>query len=121
MAAPVLLLLIVFPGFIMGIFGQQFVRGWGVLAVLAIGQFINVSTGSVGFLLIMCGEERVYRNNTAFAAIVNVALNVLLIPRWHALGAAVATATALATLHLTAAFLVWRRLRIQPFPLTLWE
>ena len=92
-----------------------------MLVVLAIGQFINVSTGSVGFVLIMAGNERLARNNTLLAATVSLVLNVLLIPPLGALGAAIATAASIASLNLSAAYLVKRRLGILTIPLRLRE
>ena len=80
-----------------------------------------MATGSVGFVLIMTGNERLARNNTAVAAGVSLALNVLLIPRYGALGAAIATAVSIASLNLPAAYLVKRELGILTIPLRLRE
>ena len=120
-AAPVLLLFIVAPSWVMGLFGPEFTTGGTVLLVLALGQFINVATGSVGFVLIMTGNERLARNNTVIAATVSLVLNVLLIPRLGALGAAIATAASIASLNLSAAYLVKRQLGILTIPLRLRE
>lgn len=121
LAAPPVLILIFFPGVVMGLFGPEFVAGTNVLRVLAVGQFISVAAGSVGFLLIMTGEQRAYRNATTLATIANVGLNVLLVPRWGAMGAAVATSAGLVVVNVGAGVAVWRRLRIRPVPLALWE
>jgi O-antigen/teichoic acid export membrane protein len=53
LALPVLLTFVFVPGFVMGLFGPEFEVGASVLVILALGQFVNVSTGSVGFVLIM--------------------------------------------------------------------
>jgi len=119
LALPVLLAFVVFPGFVMGLFGPEFEVGASVLVILALGQFVNVSTGSVGFVLIMTGRERMARNNAAVAASVNIVLQVLLIPRLGAVGAAIATAVSVALLNLTAAYLVHRSLGIWTLPVRL--
>lgn len=116
LALPVLLVFVAFPGFVMGLFGPGFEVGAGVLVILAVGQFVNVSTGSVGFVLIMTGRERTARTNAAVAAGVSIALQVVLIPRFGAYGAAVATAVSVAMLNLTAAYLVYRSLGIWTLP-----
>lgn len=116
MAAPVLALFIIFPSRIMGVFGEDFRQGGMILAILAAGQFVNVSTGSVGYLLMMSGNERILRNNVAFAAAVNVALNALLVPRYGILGAAVATALSVSLLNITASYLVYKKINIKTIP-----
>jgi O-antigen/teichoic acid export membrane protein len=88
-----------------------------VLSILAIGQFVNVITGSVGYLLTMCGYERLQRNNFAVCAVLSVLLNVLLVPRMGAIGAAIATAATLAVQMLIAAAIVWRKLGVITVPL----
>ena len=116
-ASPVLLLFICFPGLIMGLFGQEFADRSLVLTILAIGQFVNVATGSVGYLLMMSGNERLVRNNVVFIALLSITLNLILIPFAGVVGAAVATAVSLAAKNLIAVYLVKLRLRIQTIPI----
>jgi O-antigen/teichoic acid export membrane protein len=87
-----------------------------VLPILAVGQFVNVVTGSVGYLLSMCGYERLQRNNIASCAALCVVLNVLLVPPLGAVGAAVASAVTLIVQMLTAAAIVWRKLGVITIP-----
>lgn len=111
-ASPILLSFLVFPQFIMGIFGSGFVDGGYLLSIIAVGQFINVATGSVGFLLVMTGHERLMRNNTMFVALFAVVLNLVLVPRFGALGAAISTSMSIAMVNMISLYLVWRSLRI---------
>lgn len=115
-AMPILILFVAAPSWVMGLFGPQFAEGGAVLSILTVGQFVNVATGSVGFLLMMTGHEKLARNNIAIAAVVNVVLNVILIPVAGVMGAAIATAFSLATLNLMAAYWVWDRLKIWTIP-----
>jgi O-antigen/teichoic acid export membrane protein len=98
--APVLLTILIFPGEIMLLFGPEFVGGAGPLQILAVGQFVNVATGSVGHLLAMTGHERVLRNSVFVAATVSVGFGVALIPSFGCMGAAVATAVGVAIQNL---------------------
>jgi len=116
-AMPLLVVFLFAPGWIMAIFGRQFTVAGPVLSILAVGQFVNVITGSVGFVLMMCGYERLWRNNLALCAFINLAMNYLLIPPLGAIGAAIATATTLIFQNLIAAGLVWWRLGIMTIPL----
>ncbi|MEY8213179.1 MAG: MATE family efflux transporter, partial [Colwellia sp.] len=57
LAAPIVAAMIFLPEVIMGLFGAEFKVAGNLLAIMAIGQFINVATGSVGYLLNMSGHE----------------------------------------------------------------
>jgi O-antigen/teichoic acid export membrane protein len=116
-ATPVLAICLVLPAQVMSVFGAEFASGAVLLSILAAGQFVNVVTGSVGFLLVMCGYEVLYRNNFLLCALVSIGLNLMLIPRLGIIGAAIATASTLALQNLIAAFMVWRKLGIMTIPL----
>lgn len=116
-ALPILLVLVFFPGPVLSLFGPEFRAGSTVLIVLAAGQFVNVVTGSVSYLLMMSGRERLLRNLMFGAALLNLILNALLIPRIGMLGAAVATTGSLVFLNVAAAVLVYRRLSIVILPI----
>jgi len=86
------IVLLFFPGRILQLFGPEYSTGAAVLVTLVIGQFFNVACGSVGYLLIMSGHEKIVRNIMFVSAIINVALNLLLVQRNGIEGVAVATA-----------------------------
>ena len=117
MASPILAIFTLFPARVMRMFGPEFAAGAPVLSILAVGQFINVVTGSVGWLLIMCGHERLMRNNIAVCAAVGLALNLVLIPPFGVIGAAIAAATTLALQMIIAAVMVWQKLGVMTIPL----
>jgi O-antigen/teichoic acid export membrane protein len=116
-ALPYLLAVLLVPHWILGVFGPEFVAGSAALALLALGQFVAAATGSVGFLLIMTGHERTMRNNTVAAAVVNVLLQLMLIPRFGLVGAAAASAVSSVLSNLVAMMLVWHHLSIFTMPL----
>ncbi len=115
LASPVLIFFIFLSDWIMGIFGSEFTGGGFILIILALGQFINVATGSVGYLLIMSGNETLMRNITALTALTNLLLNLWLIPIYGILGAAIATAVSLSLQNLLAAFYVFKKIKISTF------
>jgi O-antigen/teichoic acid export membrane protein len=116
-ASPLLLAFTLAPGPVMRLFGPEFVAGAPLLVILALGQFVNVATGSVGYLLMMTGHEKLMRNSVAIAAALNLVLNLVLVPIAGTLGAAIATAISLATLNLVATYYSWSRLGIVILPL----
>jgi O-antigen/teichoic acid export membrane protein len=115
-AAPLGLLFFIAPAWVMGWFGEGFRLGSTLLTILAIGQLINVATGSVANLLIMSGNEKSFRNISFAAGACNIILCATFIPLYGAIGAAVATTVSIAVLNLFATFVVWQRLGFIPFP-----
>ena len=77
----------------LNLWGQEFVSAYSILIVLAIGQFVNISTGSCCLLLVMTGHEKIHSYISFCSLLMNVVLNIVLIIRFGALGAAIATAT----------------------------
>lgn len=116
-ASPILAIFVLYPAGVMAMFGPEFTSGATVLSILALGQFVNVVTGSVGWILVVCGYERLMRNNIAICAALSVALNLLLVPPLGVIGAAIATATTLALQMLIAAAMVWQKLGVVTIPL----
>ena len=103
---PFLLIFTLVPGIVLSLFGPEFVNAAPALIILALGQFVNVVTGSVGYLLMMCGQERALRNNILFMTVLNVILNILLVPLFGIIGAALATASSLALMNVISLALV---------------
>lgn len=116
-ASPLLLLCLIKPEWIMLAFGKEFSSGALLLSIVAIGQFVNVATGSVGYLLMMSGNERIFRNCQLLSGLVCITLCITLIPTFKATGAAVATAFTLSFTNILATFFVWKRLHITILPI----
>jgi len=117
-ASPLLLLFLVAPQWVMGMFGDEFQKGGILLSILAIGQFVNVATGSVGFLLMMSGNEKIMRNNVAFVAVMSVVLNVFFVPIYGVIGAVIASAICISIQNIIAMFIVKIRLGISTISFT---
>src|SRR5690606_18332622 len=75
------------------VFGGGYQVGYSALAILSVGQLFNVAMGSVGLILNMTGHERETAKGVAIAVLVNVPLNLALIPLLGMTGAAMATMT----------------------------
>jgi O-antigen/teichoic acid export membrane protein len=109
-AVPVLALMLFFPEWLMSFFGEEFRAASTALVILALGQFVNIATGSVGYLLSMTGLERKVRDNAFFSALIGVALGLVLIPSYGLLGASIATAVAIASQNLLGVYQVQKHL-----------
>lgn len=109
-ASPIVVIMLFFPDFIMSLFGEGFKDSGILLRILVIGQYINVITGSVSYLLLMTGHERELRNITLVGGICSILLNVILIKMYGVLGASVAIATSVAIQNLMALKMVNKKL-----------
>ena len=78
--------------------------------MVAVGQVINVITGSVGYLLNMTGHEKDMRNVVLFSGPLAIVLAFSLTSHFGLMGAAYATAISVATQNLLAVWMVKKRL-----------
>ncbi|MEV6630927.1 polysaccharide biosynthesis C-terminal domain-containing protein [Actinoplanes sp. NPDC051470] len=108
---PAYLLLAVFAPAFLGLFGGDFPRAAGPLAVLAGAMLVNVGVGLAQTVLLMSGNSRghLYATLTGLAA--NVAAALLLVPRYGAMGAALAWSLGIVAENVIAAALARRALR----------
>lgn len=114
-SVPVFVVLIVFPEFVLGIFGNEFEIGKDALIILAIGQFINAVSGSVGFLLNMTGKQHIFRNIVLMATLINLILNFILIPKYGIMGAAIATMISVAVWNIVSVVYIKLKYNIKTF------
>ncbi|MEM7562434.1 MAG: oligosaccharide flippase family protein, partial [Pseudomonadota bacterium] len=109
-AIPALSIMLLFPEWLMSFFGDDFRAASSALVILALGQFVNIATGSVGYLLSMTGHETHVRNNAIWSAVIAIVLGVILIPAYGLIGAAIATAVAIASQNLLGVYQVRKHL-----------
>jgi O-antigen/teichoic acid export membrane protein len=112
---PFFVLLALFAGDVMGLFGAGFADGALPLAIVAVGHFVNASTGPVGNVLVMTGHQRVMLVNSVGVFLLNVALNYVLVPRFGMVGAALATAVSIGLYNLAMLAEVYYLLRMHPY------
>jgi len=115
-AMPLVLVCLFFPVWVLGWFGSGFEGAAPLLRIIAVAQLVNVSTGSVGFLLNMTGHERLMRNIALTCNALGLGAFFVLISMLGAVGAAMALAFVLVCQNLVALFFVWRRLGIWTLP-----
>jgi O-antigen/teichoic acid export membrane protein len=112
---PAFLLLLIAPEPALRLFGSEFTGGKAALLLLLAGQFVNVATGSVGFVLIMVGRTGWDLLVYAGSLLIDLALAVWLCSRYGMEGAAVANAVTFALSKWARLALVRRFVRIQPY------
>lgn len=113
---PLFLVLALFPRLAINLtFGAEYNGGALALSVLAVGFFIHTVAGLNSGALTSIGKTRLIMYDNIFIAAVNVVLNLLLIPRFSFLGAAVATLLSYTLLNLLYSVQLYAEAGIQPF------
>lgn len=105
MAWPFFVVLAVFPDAVLSIFGPGFEDGAVALSVLSVAMGVATAAGAVQSVLLMGGRSRWQLADKSAALVVNVALNLVLVPVWGIEGAAVAWAV---TIVLDTALVVFQ-------------
>jgi O-antigen/teichoic acid export membrane protein len=114
---PILIIILLFGKPLLAIFGD-YTGQFSVLLILTVGAGINASFGTIGQILLMGKEGRLVLINTLISLFGNLLLNILLIPQYGAVGAALATTfTVFFLTNLVAAIEVKYYLHIDTFDL----
>jgi O-antigen/teichoic acid export membrane protein len=92
------------------LFGPQFVAGYDIMFIAAIGLLVRSAIGPVERLLNMLGHQHICALAYALAFVMNVALCVALVPRFGGHGAAAATSISLTFETLLLFWIVRQRL-----------
>ncbi|GGB38709.1 polysaccharide biosynthesis protein [Roseibium aquae] len=97
------------------LFGADFTDGYPLIAILMIGVLARASVGPADALLSMSGHQRLSALVYGATFLVNIGLNVVLIPWLGLPGAALATSLAIIFEAACLAILAHRRLNVQLF------
>jgi O-antigen/teichoic acid export membrane protein len=92
------------------LFGPQFTDGYGIMFVAAIGLVVRAAIGPVERLLNMLGHQNICALAYALSFAVNLALCLVLVPKFGGYGAAASTSAALTFETVLLFWIVRRRL-----------
>jgi len=115
------LLFLLFGKSLLGFWGSEFSGAYICLIILCFGQFINISTGCSGVLLIMCGYEKIFSYITGSFLILNIVLNYFLIIRYNEVGAAIATTLTIVGENITRVIVAKQKTGVLTIPIGLWN
>lgn len=116
LSAPILIVFIAIPEWVLGYMGDEFKSADKLLRVLAVAQLINVGTGSVGFLLNMTDNERIMKNIALFCSFSGIVVLLILIFFFGLMGAGLGVVYTLVIQNCLALVYVWTRLGIWILP-----
>lgn len=108
-------LIVILSPYLLGLFGDGFEAGIGVLVILCIGQLVNSLSGSVGVVMQMIGEQKMYQYFIVSALVINLILTLILTPIYGGIGAATATVISMVFWNITGAFYLKRKKQIQTY------
>ena len=97
------------------LFGRRYNQATGVVVVLAGSMLLATGCGMVSVVLVMAGRTFDNLLNTVVALVVNIGLDVLLIPHLGIMGAAIGWAAAITANNLMPLAQVGFRLHMHPF------
>ena len=112
---PISLLVILFAPVYLRLFGDGYTAGAPVVVVLACAMLVATGCGMVDMVLAMAGRTSWNLVNVLVALGVTVGLDVLLIPRYGALGAAIGLACAMVANNVLPLIQVGRAAGLHPF------
>lgn len=105
--------LLIVPGWVLGLFGGEFVAGANALRIVAIGQLVNVAAGSTGPLLTMTGHERALQRIVMASVVVSIGLDLVLIRSYGIEGAATARSVSLVIMNALAVLAVEKQVGVR--------
>ncbi len=112
---PLCLLIILFPGAVINLlFGSEYLIAETSLRILGIGMFFYSLSTVLENLISMIGKSKVLMTNIFIAAVLNLILNILLVPKYGMEGAAFATMLMYLTLNIILFFQVRHYAKIIP-------
>lgn len=118
---PPVLLFMLLPEPVLGVFGQRFTAGSHALILLTAASLLQVSFGLSSTVLAMTGYARLSLFNALGALGLQVVLNLILIPRMGINGAALATLLVFFLLSTVRLGEIYILLKIHPFGKALWK
>jgi len=115
LSLPAFIIISLYPRELLSFFGPGFAVGAAVTVILAAGKFVDAGTGPCALMLNMSGRPVINMTNNIVVLVLNVILNIWLIPIYGIIGSAAAWAAALALVNLARVVQVRMIMGMLPF------
>lgn len=109
---PIIFFVSFFSEFFLEIFGEEYVVAKSALIIILAGQIFNAICGPVGTYLNMTGRQVVYQKVLLIALLLNLVLNLILIPKFGIIGSAASTSISLMFWNITGMLIIYRKDKI---------
>lgn len=98
--------------FILSLFGEGFAQYWLVVPILMASRVIAAFIGPTQVVLVMAGKSKTELMNNIVGNVLNIAMNVVLIPTYGVYGAAFATTVSIVLLYIVRAMQIYKAIGI---------
>jgi O-antigen/teichoic acid export membrane protein len=113
---PIFFVLFLFPDVVLNLlFGSRYIGASVALQILAFGFFLNICLGFTGNTLLILGKSNFLMLSTLISAIINIILNMVLIPPMGIMGAAIASAFSIIVAKILNMIKLYRFFELHPF------
>ena len=113
---PIFFVLFLFPDVVLNLlFGSRYIGASVALQVLAFGFFLNICLGFTYTTLLVLGKSNFLMLTFVISAIINIILNMALIPQIGIIGAAIASALSLIVVKILNLIKLYRSFEVHPF------
>lgn len=112
---PIFILMVLHPVAILSLFGESFEAGATALIIVAFGELANAASGTCGAVIDMSGLTLVKSINKIVEVTFTIAMNVILVPAFGLVGAAVAVTVSRTVLQIVRLVEVKKLLGFQPY------
>lgn len=109
LTVPVVLFVCLFSENILYFFGENYTQGKQALIILMMGQLMASFFGVSAIYLNMTGRQSIFQIVLIFAVLVNLVLNIILIPIYSLTGAAIAFVSSLLFWNIVTAIIIYKK------------
>ena len=118
---PVFVFMVLVPESLLGLFGSSFQTGVTALVIAATAEVANAATGMCGPIIAMSGHNKLKVVNATAWMVISIGANVVMIPLWGVIGAALAILVSTTMINVLRVVEVWILMRILPWDRHLWK
>ena len=112
---PLYLLTVIYGPAVLAVFGHSYQVGGPVMVILGLSMLVSGACGQVDVVLTTTGRSTWSLANGLLAVIVNVSVDLALIPRYGIVGAAIGWAAAIGVMNLVPLTQLATVIRVHPF------
>jgi O-antigen/teichoic acid export membrane protein len=118
---PVFVFMALVPSSVLGLFGESFETGVTALVIASAAEVVNAATGMCGPIIAMSAYNKLKVANATAWMVISLAANVIMIPLWGVVGAALAILTATTLINVIRVAELWVIMRILPWDRHSWK
>lgn len=112
---PIFLFIIIFRGFIMGLFGKGFEAGADILLFNMVGQFFNIFSGSCGSFLNMTGHQKSFQNILIVSTLLNIISCYIFIPMFGLMGSAICSMIFMSSWNIISLVYIQKKFNVKTY------